>query len=141
MVTSSMSELKVRPQHSVRRLGHMSPSLCSYGLAALFLGGWLPGSLRAQAPSQAPDTTADATAFVCDWHPRPPLPKRVVVDLLLEAGISIARQTPRTSARSEPLGGGSSTNSASPSYARNSTPELCAPSAPARPPSWTSLTS
>lgn len=64
----------------------MSPNLSSYCVLALLLCGWVPGPLRGQAPSRAPDTTVDAMAFVCDWHPRPPLPKRVVVDLLLESG-------------------------------------------------------
>jgi len=64
----------------------MGRNTCPCLLLAVFLGASTLDPLRGQAPSQAPDTTADAMAFVCDWHPRPPLPKRVVVDLLLESG-------------------------------------------------------
>src|SRR5881296_3035261 len=59
----------------------MYPRLC---LLALLLGACVPGPPRGQAPSQARDTAA--RDFVCDWQPRPPITKRVVVDLSLHAG-------------------------------------------------------
>ena len=65
----------------------MARSLCSLVLPVCLpvclLGGLVLAPLRAQALQQR--DTADL-AFVCEWQPRPPINKRVMVDLSLHAG-------------------------------------------------------
>jgi hypothetical protein len=58
---------------------------CSPFLPVCLLSGCILAPLRAQA-SQERDT-ADL-ALVCEWQPRPPITKRVIVDLSLHAGQS-----------------------------------------------------
>ena len=56
---------------------------CSPFLPVCLLSGCIPAPPRAQASPQR--DTADL-AFVCEWRPRPPITKRVIVDLSLHAG-------------------------------------------------------
>lgn len=62
----------------------MAQNWCSRLILALLLDSCILALLPGQAPPQASDTTQ--LAFVCDWQPRPPRSKRVIVDLLLESG-------------------------------------------------------
>ena len=56
---------------------------CSCLLPVCLLSGCILAPLRAQASQQRDTVHLD---FVCEWQPRPPITKRVIVDLSLHAG-------------------------------------------------------
>src|SRR2546427_3880468 len=62
----------------------MDQNTSSFLLSAFLVSGCILAPLRAQTSPQTRDT-ADL-AFVCEWQPRSPITKRVIVDLSLHAG-------------------------------------------------------
>src|SRR5256712_12890031 len=62
----------------------MDQNTSSFLLSAFLVSGCTLAPLRAQTSPQTRDT-ADL-AFVCEWQPRPPITRRVIVDLSLHAG-------------------------------------------------------
>ncbi|TMI76529.1 MAG: hypothetical protein E6H05_03435 [Bacillati bacterium ANGP1] len=62
----------------------MDQNTSSFLLSAFLVSGCILAPLRAQTSPQTRDT-ADL-AFVCEWQPRPPITRRVIVDLSLHAG-------------------------------------------------------
>ena len=61
----------------------MASNPCSSLLPVCLLSGCILAPLRAQASQQRDTAHLD---FVCEWQPRPPITKRVIVDLSLHAG-------------------------------------------------------